>query len=448
MGSYAGAATPEGSKTIDESREPPAVLEKVVIDKIWSAVPVGFILLTHGDTQYVAYYDSDRNMAVGQRTLTEKSFTKTVLPSNQGWDSHNYITMAVDNGGFIHLSGNMHARPLVYFRSGKPGDSNTLKQIKSMTGSNEKRCTYPKFMKGPKGDLIFHYRDGGSGNGVEIYNTYDLKTKTWRRMMDTPLISGIGRSNAYQRGPTLGPDGWYHLIWMWRDTPDVATNHDLSYARSRDLLNWETVAGKPLKLPITPENNGTIIDPVPVKGGLHNSNHHFGFDSKGRVVVTYYKHDDTGNTQAYAARFDDGAWRIRTVSDWDGRHIFKGGGSGPSTFGTSLGLGKIRQYAEGRLAIPFSHWKAGRGLLVIDEETFELIRVAQQPKKVPASLMKTTSDFPGMGVRWRDDTGTPPDPDSRYVLRWETLGRNRDRPRTPPLPESGELVLYKLGYTK
>lgn len=425
----------------------PVVTEKVVVDEIWSAVSVGFCLLTHGENQYVAYYDAERNMAVGQRKLSEKRFAKTVLPSRQGWDSHNYITTAVDAEGYIHLSGNMHVDPLLYFRSEKPNDIATLVRMPGMVGRNEKRCTYPKFMKGPDGRLVFHYRDGTSGNGTEIHNIYDTETRQWKRLFDTPLISGQGKMNAYQRGPALGPDGWYYLVWMWRDTPDAATNHDISCARSKDLLTWENMAGEPLALPIAINSPGTIIDPVPPGGGMINSGFAHAFDSRNRLVVSYHKHDENGNTQAYAARFVDGRWMVKAVSDWEGRHVFKGGGSGPSTFGTSLHLGGVTTHGAGKLAISFRHWKEGTGLLVFDEETFE--RLGEEPPRPqtarhPNALSKLQSDFPGMHVKWAGDRGTSPDPSSRYVLRWETLGPNRDRPRKGKLPPNAPLVLYRI----
>lgn len=64
-----------------QQERPPEVMERIVIDKIWSAVPVGFCLLTHGDRQYVAYYNADRRMVVAMRSLAEDRFTRTVLPS-------------------------------------------------------------------------------------------------------------------------------------------------------------------------------------------------------------------------------------------------------------------------------------------------------------------------------------------------------------------------------
>jgi len=140
-------------------------------------------------------------------------------------------------------------------------------------------------------------------------------------------------------------------------------------------------------------------------------------------------------------------WKISEVSDWKHRHIFKGGGSGPATYGTSIGLGTVERYGEDRLALGFSHWKHGTGLLVFDETTFRPLGVEPAKTKstrYPADLMKVTSAFPGMGVQWREDSGKAPTPKLRYALRWETLGSNRDLPREKPWPENGELVLYAI----
>jgi hypothetical protein len=136
------------------------------------------------------------------------------------------------------------------------------------------------------------------------------------------------------------------------------------------------------------------------------------------------------------------------VSDWKYRHLFSGGCSGPSTFGTSLSLGRIAQHGKGKLALPYNHWKEGSGLLVIDEDTLQPVGIEPQVSftpRYPKELTKVTSDFPGMRVKWCDDSGTAPDPATRYVLRWETLGSNRDRPREGKLPENSDLVLYRIG---
>ena len=459
--SQAGAQQRQEANHVASTSAEPSIEQTIVIDKIWSAVSVGFCLLTHEDRQYIAYYNAGRRMVVGQRKLTEDKFTTFILPSEsdqpprrgkktstiQGWDSHNYITMAVDREGYLHLSGNMHVDRLLYFRSKKPGDVTTMVQVKSMVGDHEDKCTYPKFTTAPDGSLLYHYRDGWSGNGQEIYNRYDVKTRTWGRFLEKNLVSGQGKRNAYQLGPKRGPDDWYHLLWTWRETSQVETCNNISYARSPDMQHWFNAAGQPLKLPITRQSPGTIIDPVPVDGGLHNSHHRMSFDSKGRFIASYIKHDENDHTQIYIARFEQGQWKIRAVTNWQSKHLFKGGGSGPSTFGTSLWNGTPKPHGPGKLAIPFRHWKAGKGLLVIDEETFKPLGVEPMPEAdapFPLELTEVHSDFPGMGVKWAGDRGHCPDPTVRYVLRWECLGANRDRPREGELPTNSDLVLYRI----
>ncbi len=164
------------------------VQKSLEIAEVPSAFPVGFCLLTHGDRQYVAYYDKDHRMTVASRMLGSDKWQYQVLPSKVGWDSHNYITMAVDADGYLHLAGNMHCVPLIYFRTTEPLDISTFERVKAMTGRDEMRCTYPKFMYDAEGGLIFHYRSGGSGNGNEIYNVYNTATGKWKRLWDEPLI--------------------------------------------------------------------------------------------------------------------------------------------------------------------------------------------------------------------------------------------------------------------
>ena len=110
------------------------------IDRSWdiaevpSGFPVRFCLLTSGNHQYVAYYDEQRRMTVASRTLGSEQWRYQALPSEVGWDSHNYITMAMDGEGHLHVSGNMHVDPLLYFRTEKPEDISTLKQFSMTAG--------------------------------------------------------------------------------------------------------------------------------------------------------------------------------------------------------------------------------------------------------------------------------------------------------------------------
>ena len=88
--------------------------------------------------------------------------------------------------------------------------------------------------------------------------------------------------------PCADKQGLLHLCWVWRDSADCATNHDLCYARSKDMVHWETSAGRPLRLPITLAT-AEVIDPVPTGGGIINSNLRIGFDAVDRPVISYQK---------------------------------------------------------------------------------------------------------------------------------------------------------------
>lgn len=222
------------------------ISQRLAIDSVPSWFPVGFCLLTHGERQYVAYYDAEHRMVVAARSLDEGVWQKAVLPSEVGWDSHNYVTLAVDDQGEIHLSGNMHGDPLIYFRTARPGDIETFER-REMTGVDEERCTYPRFLDSADGTLLFTYRSGGSGNGRRLYNEYDLETRSWSRFLDSPLFDGEGERNAYPQGPARGPDGFFHVVWVWRDTPDCATNHHLSHARSTGAAAADPGAGGALR---------------------------------------------------------------------------------------------------------------------------------------------------------------------------------------------------------
>jgi putative BNR repeat neuraminidase len=424
--SYAGGDGPRVEETLDLCR-------------VWSGHRVGFCLLTEGQNQYAAFYDQDRHMTVAKRDVNTNVWQFKRLGSVLGWDSHNYVTMSLDDRGHLHVSGNMHVHPLVYFRTDRPGDIESLRPVSAMVGSLEERCTYPRFIDGPGGEMIFTYRDGGSGRGNQIYNIYDSQTRLWRRLLDQPLLDGRGLMNAYPVGPTRGADGVFDLCWVWRDTSDCSTNHDVSYARSKDLVHWETVAGEPIALPITLETSGVVVDPVPAGGGVINGNTRVGFDRQRRPILTYHKFDAEGKTQVYNARYEAGRWVIYQVSDWDYRWVFQGGG----TIHFEVRVSAVKVHSDGSLRQKYSHAKYGPGVWELDEVTLRPVREIEAEPQWPAALTRPESDYPGMGVRWSGDTGGSGEARRRYVLRWESLGVNRDRGREK-IPPASMLRLYKL----
>ncbi len=398
------------------------------IDRIWSGHYSRFALATTARSIVVAYYDANRQLTVATRPRDNGAgWVYHRLDSWTGWDSHNYVAATVDRDGQIHVVANLHNDPLVYYRTTRPGDPRSLTKVATMVDpARERRMTYPIFLTDGAGRLIFKYRDGGSGNGNEIYNVYDPATRRWRALLATPLTDGEGRRNAYFVGPTLGPDGRFHLAWVWRETPDAATNHDLSYAVSRDLVHWERADGTPLPLPIT-LRAAEVVDPVPERGGMINNNTVIGFDRQGRAIITYHKFVGDGSTQIFLARREAGRWRIAQASDWRGfRWDFGGGGS----LDSRLFVEGAVPDAPGRLRVRVQRDGAPIDLIV-DEAT--LARVAERPGQTLAQrLAPAIATPPGMILNTVEADGA--------AIAWPTRPPHRDLP-SADIPDPGVLRL-------
>jgi len=392
--------------------------------------------------QYVAYYNASRQMVVAQRT-SSGGWTRKPLPSVLGWDSHNYVTMGVDRDGHLHVAGNMHVQPLVYFRTTTPGDVTTLERVTTMVDTaTEQDVTYPVFSTTKQGDLLFQYRDGRSGNGDTIYNLYSEATRQWQRYVDVPLFDGEGVRNAYPLDPVLGPDGYYHVLWVWRRPSGAQNTEHLSYARSLDLRTWETAHGQPLTLPIR-YGSAAVVDPVPIGGGIVNGGQRVGFDAQMRPVVLYYKYDEQGGTQLYLARPASIGWTITKLTNWIGRWNIRGAGSGPVPGGPGLGT-PPQLLPDGNLRVSFSCTGFGARTMVVDPATLRPITEVPTPATLPPELTQVRSTFPGMAVRRGEDLAGLAADGSRTVLRWESLPSNQDQPRQPPLPDPVPLEVYLL----
>ncbi len=406
---------------------------KNVIDiaPVWPGHPVSFDLLTAEDRQYVAYYDTDRQMTIASRELGSEEWDYFKLPERVGWDSHNGISLALDAGGHLHVAGNHHNHPLRYFRTEEAGDIQTLKRVSEMVGREENSISGERFWEGPDDTVLFAYRDGRSGDGDRIVNIYDPETRSWERLLDEPLLDGEGQRNAYHSTPVLGPDGKYHMLWVWRDTAHAETTHSPSYGRSSDLKEWETGAGEPCGPPITLESSGLVADIKPREGFLHWS---LGFDFEDRPIVTYNRFDQEGNTQIYASRLEDGEWVEYQLSDWDSRWEFGGLGS----LDSKVRVGGVQRTEKHGLTMTFDHWKEGSGRWVLDEESLEPVREIDR-SNLPEVLNMPESENPNMNVRTIQN---PTEDGFAYVLRWETLPPNRDRPR--PLHEVPEPEMLRI----
>jgi hypothetical protein len=268
-------------------------------------------LVTFKGYQYTAFYDSAQYVVLVKRKSASGKWTiNRTLYKGDATDAHKSISIIADGAGYLHVAWGQHNNPLNYAKSLKPG-SLALTSKLPMTGSKESKLSYPEFYKLPGGDLLFFYRDGGSGNGNLMINRYSVTTKSWVRLQNN-LIDGEGKRNAYWQ-LAIDAVGTIHLSWVWRESPDVASNHDIAYACSKDGgLTWQKTNGEKYTLPITAAN-AEYACKIPQKSELINQTSMFA-DAAGRpFIATYWT--DAGETvpQYHIVYFNGTAWAVNNL---------------------------------------------------------------------------------------------------------------------------------------
>jgi hypothetical protein len=260
-------------------------------------------LTTHGDTQYAAFYDGAARVVLAKRESKTAAWqVRRTEYEGDARDAHKSISIAVDGQGFVHVAWNMHDTPLLYRRSLGPGSLELARET-PMRGDREGRVTYPEFYNLPGGDLLFLYRDGASGGGNLVLNRYDVKAKRWSRLQDN-LIGGEGVRNAYWQ-MAVDARGAIHLSWVWRETPDVMTNHDLCYAKSPDGgRTWHKSSGEKYRLPITAASAEYVLR-IPQGSELINQTS-MSADAAGRPYIASYWRPRGTKVPQYQLVYHDG----------------------------------------------------------------------------------------------------------------------------------------------
>jgi hypothetical protein len=215
------------------------------------------MIFTHGVHQYAAFYNAEGELVLAKRRLGEDAWRKQVTKfSGNVRAAHNHASLVVDGDGYLHVSWDQHNSALNYARSTEPGGLE-LEKVR-MLGTNERSVTYPQFYRLPTGDLLFQYRDGGSGHGSLVMNAYSTRTREWRRLHDN-LLDGEGEGSACW-DMAVDEAGILHLAWIWRESPDVASNHDLYYLQSRDNgVTWQSVSGETQPLAVTIRSGRPVV---------------------------------------------------------------------------------------------------------------------------------------------------------------------------------------------
>lgn len=412
--------------------------EVEAIDFHWAGHRVWAQMIQRGEHQLIIYYDANRQMSVAHREDQRTPWRYQKVPSFVGWDSHNYATVDVDEEGYIHVLGNMHNDPLVYFRSREPWNVRSLEKVDYMIDPKRDRSvTYPNFMHDREGRLIAIYRLGGSGNGRYYYHLYDTETQSWSLMHNGQFFDGEDERGAYYIGPQLGPDGLFHMVWVWRETPSAATNNNLSYVRSPDLVNWEDSNGKPVTLPLI-RSTGEIVDPIPPFGGVLNGQKKLGFDADNRPMISYYKNDANGDTQIMLARKVGRGWDIHQISDWtDSKQFLDRGGSlnvsilvPESPYLAQDGTIRVRAQRDGE-EIEFT----------VNPKTNRTVAVGAY-RSVP-EVIGTFHQNKALEQYVRKASGVPEDSGYDFYLSWEANPPAQDQARSD-IPPPSVLRLHKI----
>jgi hypothetical protein len=303
----------------------------VPVGKAWARNSVNANILRHNSLvshkahQYLSYYDADNYVVLAKRKLGSENWEirKTRYKGNTN-DAHNSISIMVDGDGYLHMSWDHHGNPLRYCRSKTPG-SLELTEKMQMTGMKEQRVTYPEFYRLPNGDLLFLYRDGASGRGNLMMNHYSVKTKEWTQRQDA-FINGEGLRNAYWQMCT-DINGTIHLSWVWRESGDVATNHDMAYAKSDDGgVTWRKSSGERYDLPITAKS-AEYAARIPQSHELGNTTSMCA-DRKGRpYIVSYWRPEGTEVPQYQLIYHDGSSWQRSQISRRKTAFSLSGGGT-------------------------------------------------------------------------------------------------------------------------
>ena len=282
-------------------------------------------VVSHKGIQYAAYYDPEGNVMLAKRSIGNNNWElERTKYSGNIEDAHNSISIMVDGDGYLHMAWDHHGEKLNYSKSVEPGSLKLSRKL-NMINNREKSVTYPEFYKLPNGDLIFLYRDGSSGRGNLIINQYDLKSKSWTRLHNT-LIDGEDQRNAYWQA-YIDAQGTIHISWVWRETGDVGTNHDICYAKSTDFgKTWQKSTGELYTIPISAAT-AEYVRKIPQNSELINSTTKYADTSWNPYIATYFRPQGSPVTQYHIIYTCNSGWQTKIITDRKTPFTLRGGGT-------------------------------------------------------------------------------------------------------------------------
>lgn len=408
----------------------------VFVDSAWAGNSVNTVifrknaLTSFGDIQFISYYNAEGSVMLGKRKLGSSKWelVQTQYKGNIK-DAHNSISIVVDDSGYLHMAWNQHNTALNYCQSSQPLSLELTGKME-MTGSLEKSVSYPEFYTAPNGELYFLYRDGSSGNGNLVMNRYDLKQKNWIQLHDN-LIDGEGKRNAYWQA-CVDANGYIHLSWVWRESPDIASNHDMCYAVSKDGgVSWQKSTGEKYTLPITAAT-AEYAAMIPQQHELINQTAMIADQRGNPIIASYWKEDANCCPQYHLVYKQQNKWVQQDLSFRKAPFSLLGAGtkkipiSRPQLVtwktGTNTSLALIFRDAERGSKVSIAvcknlHAKAKWQLIDLDKNFVESWEPSYdaalwKKKQVLQLFVQHTSQADGEGL-----TSIPPQ--AVYVLEWK-----------------------------
>lgn len=292
-------------------------------------------LVTHAGWQYAGYYTVDgSDPAVRRVTLARRQLPAGAWESFQftdyaqtSDDAHNVVALGVaPSDGTLHLAFDHHVSQLKRRQSTADILTDPASHTwgpalfgaiqNSLDAGSVTGVTYPSWFTSPSGRLYLAFRVGGSSSGA--YHLYEYDSGVW--VNRGVIIDGTGGTPTkapYPQGWDCDASGRLHVTWVWRETGDVATNHDLSYLYSDDRgVTWRRNDGTAVTLPVTPASAGVRVWEIPQGSGLSN---HEGQDiaDDGTVhVLARDQIDDGVDRYVHYRRNLAGVWTRRALLSW------------------------------------------------------------------------------------------------------------------------------------
>lgn len=285
----------------------------VVSSSCWSENPViatstqQNAIAVYENFVYMAFYNTDRKLSIARNMNFGEGSEWVIIElphvyekRNGVYDNHNTPNIAISpNDGRIHLAFDMHARNLRYIISDESAATVSDAEFNAGLFSTTRdylesgrialpKVTYPRFFLGDNDNLFFMYRTGGSGNG----DTYMAQYKGdgfWNKpfeIIDGNVGSHDGSDDrcAYFNDVHF-KDGKIYLTWVWRETPDAETNHDLMFAYSDDNgQSWKSSSGATISGVMNLDSRGIKVASIPTGAGMTN-HHGCTVDGHGNVHV-------------------------------------------------------------------------------------------------------------------------------------------------------------------